>query len=159
VHPSVTFILLVVWRTDDPWVFLAVFAAFVLGQGAIALWKYLARKAKENRAEAWPAVSAVIDIAVVDKQWQPGSRSSPGYYYYLVMLTYAYHNPDLQTGDYTYTRRFKLEDDARDLANACKGRTVTVHVDPKDPSHSVLRKEDLDNAVSAAPEQKLTTSN
>jgi hypothetical protein len=150
VPPSIACILLFAWRTDDPWVFLAVFGAFVIGQGAIALWKYLARKVKEKRAEAWPAVSAVIDIAVVDEEWQPGSRNSPGYYYYLVMLTYAYHDPDLQTGDYTYTRRFKVEDDAEDLANACKGRTVTVHVDPKDSTNSVLRTEDLEAAVPAS---------
>jgi hypothetical protein len=134
-------------RTDNPWVFLVVFGAIILGQGAIALWNYLTRKIREKRAGSWPAVTAVIDIAVVSKEWQPGSRSTPGYYYYLVMLTYAYRNPDLQTGDYTYTQQFNNEDDAKECADACKGRTVTVHLDPRDPADSVLRTEDLNAAV------------
>jgi hypothetical protein len=35
------------------------------------------------------------------------------------------------------------EEDAHDWTASCKGRTVKVHVDPRDPTHSVLREEDL----------------
>jgi hypothetical protein len=73
-----------------------------------------------------------------------------------VLLTYVYRNPELQTGD--YDKECYSEDEARAWAESVKGSTVMVHVDPKDPANSVLRAEDLENAISPVSEQKLTTS-
>ena len=61
--------------------------------------------------------------------------------YYLATLTYFYNNPEEQIGD--YKRRFGKKDDAEVWANSYKSETVTVHVDPSDPTRSVLREEDL----------------
>jgi Protein of unknown function (DUF3592) len=98
-----------------------------------------------KRSRNWPSVSGVIDIAAVAKEVEAGGRSGP-IVSYLAMLTYSYRNPELQTGD--YNRRFTYEGDAQEWADSFKGRTVTVHVDPRDPTCSVLRTEDLDAAIS-----------
>ncbi|MGA7521166.1 MAG: DUF3592 domain-containing protein [Acidobacteriaceae bacterium] len=132
-------------READKWVMLGIFGTFFGGLGAMWLWQYLTRKVKEKRAEGWPAVSAVIDLVTVHKEWRRGGGGAPGNYRYEVMLTYTWHDPGLQTGE--FTRSFNSENDAKDWADASKGRTVTVHVDPKDPANSVLRTEDLDAAV------------
>lgn len=119
-------------------------------------WQFIAQRWNGIRGRNWPTVSAVIDLASVQKRVESGGRAGP-ITTWVALLTYVYRNPDLQTGD--YDRSFGYEDEANDWANSLKGCTVTVHVDPKNPSHSVLRKEDLDNAASPAPDQKLTTSN
>jgi hypothetical protein len=60
-----------------------------------------------------------------------------------VPLTCIYRNPDLQTGE--YGREFDADDEdaAQAWAAPYKGCTVLVHVDPRDPTRSVLRKEEL----------------
>ncbi|MGA8086827.1 MAG: DUF3592 domain-containing protein [Terracidiphilus sp.] len=99
---------------------------------------------KRTRGRNWPTISAVIDIVSVafmpdDSIPSPSvPTDSSGY---LATLTYVYRNPELQMGD--YSRRFAKEDDARAWANSYKGETVKVHVDPRDPTRSVLREEDL----------------
>jgi hypothetical protein len=60
---------------------------------------------------------------------------------YLATLTYFYRNPELQMGE--YSRMFDEEKEAQDWVAPYKGRPVIVHVDPRDPSQSVLRKEEL----------------
>jgi hypothetical protein len=61
--------------------------------------------------------------------------------YYKATLTYVYRYPEEQMGD--YSRRFGKKEDAEAWANSYKGETVKVHVDPRDPTRSVLREEDL----------------
>jgi hypothetical protein len=91
----------------------------------------------------WPTVSAVIDAVSVSFVEGNGisSLAIRDLGYYLAMLMYTYHNPELQMGN--YKRRFGNEDDAKSWANSYKGETVKVHVDPRDPTRSVLREEDL----------------
>ena len=68
-------------------------------------------------------------------------RGYPNLSSYKATLTYTYNNPEQQMGD--YSRTFANEDDAKAWANSYKGETVTVHIDPRDPTRSVLRKEDI----------------
>jgi uncharacterized protein DUF3592 len=99
---------------------------------------------KRSHGRNWPTISAVIDIVSVafiadDSIPSPSvPTDSSGY---LATLTYVYRSPELQMGD--YSRSFAKEDDARAWANSYKGETVKVHVDPRDPTRSVLREEDL----------------
>jgi hypothetical protein len=98
---------------------------------------------KRTRGRNWPTVSATIDIVSVAfiPDETPSMKAYPNFSYYLATLTYTYNNPEQQMGE--YSRRFGNEDDAKAWANSYKGETVTVHVDPRDPTRSVLREEDL----------------
>jgi hypothetical protein len=100
---------------------------------------------KRTRGRNWPTVSAVIDVVSVasmkDDDIIPSPKADLDHPYYLATLTYFYDNPERQVGD--YRRRFGNENDARAWANSYKGETVKVHVDPRDPTCSVLREEDL----------------
>ena len=88
-----------------------------------------------TRGRNWPTASAIIDIVSVVSCVNGKSI------YYIATLTYAYHNPELQMGD--YSRTFGDKEEAEVWANSYKGETVTIHVDPRDPTRSVLREEDL----------------
>jgi uncharacterized protein DUF3592 len=121
---------------------MVLFAAGLLGAicwGAIQDWF------EHVHGRNWPTVDAVIDIVSVafipDDSLIPPSQASLDLSHYKATLTYTYHNPDEQMGD--YSRDFGNEDDAKAWANSYKGETVKVHVDPRDPARSVLREEDL----------------
>jgi hypothetical protein len=104
-------------------------------------WQLVDHWIERTRGRKWPTTSAVIDIvSVTFIPDSPQMRTTLGGYY-LAQLTYTYQDPELQTGD--YSRRFAYEDEARAWANSYKGETVRIHVDPRDPTRSVLRKEDL----------------
>jgi hypothetical protein len=106
-------------------------------------WEIIDRWIKRTRGRNWPTVSAVVDIVSVafcEDNTLP-AKASLNFPYYLATLTYIYHNPDQQMGD--YQRRFGNEDEAKAWANSYKGEAVKVHVDPRDPTRSVLREEDL----------------
>jgi hypothetical protein len=98
------------------------------------------------RCRNWPTVAAVVDIASVAYCEPDGSpilrfKSSSYNPYYQATLTYIYQYPEQQMGD--YSREFAKKEDAEAWANSYKGETVNVHVDPRDPTRSVLREEDL----------------
>jgi len=122
---------------------LIVAAAFVAGSS----WQFVMQWLNGVRGRNWPTVSAVIDLISVQKRVQSVPRGKD-IVTYVAMLTYAYRNPDLQTGD--YDKSFYDEDEAQAWANSYKGCTVMVHVDPRDPSRSALRKEDLEAAAMPA---------
>ena len=99
---------------------------------------------KRTRGRNWPTVSAVIDIvsvAFIPDDSIPSPSVPTDRSHYKATLTYIYNNPDQQMGD--YSRDFGKKEDAEAWANSYKGETVTVHVDPRDPTRSVLREEDL----------------
>jgi hypothetical protein len=103
-------------------------------------WRFFVQWVQGIRGGDWPMVSAAVDIVSVAPQVMDG-RGRQQVIGYVATLTYFYRNPELQTGD--YTRRFDDEGSARDWAASFKGSNVMVHVDPRDPSRSVLRKEQL----------------
>ncbi len=98
---------------------------------------------ERTRGRDWPMVSAVIDAVSVTLVESKGISSLAVHYWpsYLATLTYSYRSPGQQMGD--YSRSFGNKDDAEAWANSYKGETVKVHVDPRDPTRSVLREEDL----------------
>jgi hypothetical protein len=101
---------------------------------------------ERTRCRNWPTVSAVVDIVSVAYCEPDGSpilyfKASSYNPYYKATLTYIYNNPEQQMGD--YSRSFGKKEDAEAWANSYKGETVKVHVDPSDPTRSVLREEDL----------------
>ena len=128
------------------WAILLSTALALLSKVTTDLWPRVARWSNEKRSRNWPSVSGVVDIAVVAKQEKPGGKGSTGpIVTYLAMLTYSYRNPELQTGD--YNREFTYESDAQEWVVLCIGRKVTVHVDPRDSTRSVLRTEDLEATI------------
>ena len=60
---------------------------------------------------------------------------------YRATLTYTYRNPEEQMGD--YSRDLVSEDEAHAWANSYKGETVKAYVNPRNPTRSFLREEDL----------------
>ncbi len=98
---------------------------------------------EHTRGRSWPTVSAVIGAVSVTlmENRLPSSLAVHNWPHYLATLTYTYRHPEQQTGD--YGRSFSSEDEAKAWANSYKGEIVKVHVNPRDPTHSVLREEDL----------------
>jgi hypothetical protein len=122
------------------WIFfLFVPVAFVVVLTA-RYWRFVGQWFEGIRGRDWATISALIDVVSTVVQTEQG-RYGERVIGYLATLTYFYHNPDLQMGE--YSRMFDLESEAQAWAASYKGKTVMVHVDPRDPSRSVLRKEDL----------------
>jgi len=122
--------------------------SLVAGTGLLVsiCWDIVEAWIKRTRGRNWPTTSGVIDIVSVAHCEPDGSpilylKSSSYNPYYQAKLTYIYQYPDQQMGD--YSRSFDNEDDAKAWANSYKGETIKVHVDPRDPTRSVLREEDL----------------
>ena len=119
--------------------------SLVVGVGLLVsiCWQILDNWKKRTHGRNWPTVSAVIDavgVSVVESKL-PSSGAVHNWPSYLATLTYSYHNPEEQRGD--YKRSFGNEDEAKAWANSYEGETVKVHVDPRDPTRSVLGEEDL----------------
>ena len=120
---------------------------FLLAAGAAMLvaisWGMVGEWKKRALGRNWPTVSAVVDIVSVAfiEDDTPGMKAYPDLSSYKATLTYIYKNPEQQMGD--YSRSFGKKEDAEAWANSYKGETVKVRVDPRDPTRSVLREEDL----------------
>jgi Protein of unknown function (DUF3592) len=104
-------------------------------------WRFFVQWLNGIRGRNWPAVTATIDIVDVTRRTVRTGRGD--IVSYIATLTYFYRNPELQTGDYSREFNADEEQDARAWADSYKGSTVTIHVYPRDPSRSVLRKEDI----------------
>lgn len=102
-----------------------------------AIFQVIVRKRIErSRCRNWPTVSAKIDlVSVADVTDDPRFPS------YRATLTYIYRNPAEQMGD--FSRDFGSENEAHAWANSYKGETVKAYVNPRDPTRSFLREEDL----------------
>jgi len=105
-------------------------------------WRFYLQRLQGMRGRGWATVEASIDVVSVAPQMEQGRYGGEYVVGYVATLTYFYRNPELQTGD--YSSRFVHEKDAQAWAEQYKGTTVMVHVDPRDPSRSVLRQEELE---------------
>lgn len=132
-----------------------IYVAIFLGAPLAIFWRQIVQRVRGFGGRNWPTATATIDDFSIDECEIPGRGRSTTIYE--VVLQYVFHTPEMQIGE--FRREFDERSDAEDWANSFKGCTVKVHVDPKDPQKSVLRKEDLDNAAFPDPRQKLTTSN
>lgn len=110
-------------------------------------WRFAAQRLSGQHARDWSLVPATVDVVSVVSQTEPIRGYAVEAVGYLVTLTYFYRNPEMQTGD--FSRMFDCEEDAQAWASSIKGRTVMVRVDPRDPSHSVLRFDDLQTVMLA----------
>jgi len=103
----------------------------------VTILQMIVRKGIERaRSRNWPTASAIIDLVSVADVTDDASVPS-----FRATLTYVYRNPEEQMGD--YSRDFGNKDEADAWANSYKGETVKIYVDPRDPTHSFLRDEDL----------------
>jgi len=131
---------------DPFYIFILLMLATVVGVLVVVGWAMAKDRLERARCRNWPTVSAVVDIVSV-VYCEPGGspilylKSSSYNPFYKATLTYSYNNPEQQLGD--YSRDFGKKEDAESWANSYKGETVKVHVDPRDPTCSVLREEDL----------------
>ncbi|HTX75306.1 MAG TPA: DUF3592 domain-containing protein [Terracidiphilus sp.] len=131
---------------DPFYVFVLLIVATLVGVLVVVGWGMAKDRLERTRCRNWPTVSASVDIVSV-AYCEPGG--SPALYlksssynpYYRATLTYSYNNPEQQMGD--YSRDFGKKEDAETWANSYKGETVKVHLDPRDPTNSVLLEEDL----------------
>jgi hypothetical protein len=118
---------------------------FLLAAGSAILvgicWGAVQEWINRSHARNWPTVTAVIDSVSVAFIQDNAPRYALDSSHYNATLTYTYRDPEKHVGD--YSRSFVKKEDAEAWANSYKGETVKVHVDPRDPTRSVLREEDL----------------
>lgn len=131
---------------DPFYIFILLMLVTVVSVLVVVGWVKAKDWLERTRCRNWPTVSAVVDIVSVARCEPGGSpvlylKSSSCNVYYRATLTYTYNNPEEQMGD--YSRDFGKKEDAESWANSYKGETIKIHVDPRDPTQSVLREEDL----------------
>ncbi len=103
----------------------------------VAIFQVIAGKRIERtRCRNWPTASAKIDLVSVADVTDDARFPS-----YRATLTYTYRNPEEQMGD--CSRDFGSEDEAHAWANSYKGENVKAYVNPRHPTRSFLREEDL----------------
>jgi hypothetical protein len=117
------------------------FLALLAVSAVARYWRFFAQWLQGERGRDWATVSALIDVVTVVPQFGQSRQGVTCVIGYLATLTYFYRNPELQMGE--YSRMFDSEEEGKAWTASFKGRTVMVHVDPRDPSRSVLRKEEL----------------
>ena len=122
-------------------ILISVFAGAIMLQGVCQ--EMFRRWKRRTHGRNWPTVSAVVDVVSVAfiEDNIPSIRAYPDQSYYQATLTYTYRNPEPQMGD--FRKGFGSKEEAQSWADSYKGETVKVHVDPRDPTRSVLREEDL----------------
>jgi hypothetical protein len=108
--------------------------AIVLFAAARHWWKKRQARERVRAALNWPTITATIEVPAVIQQYVPEKAI-------VVALEYFYRNPELQLGE--YRRSFATKEQAKQWATQFKGRTVPVHVNPRDPADSVLLESDL----------------
>ena len=127
-------------NSANDWWSLPLFLVVLAGSFATRYWRFFLQWFNGMRGRDWLSVSAVIDVVSVVKQTEQG-RYGETIIGYLATLTYFYRNPELQMGE--FSQMFDSEEEAKSWMDSYKGRSVMVHVNPRDPTVSVLRKEEM----------------
>jgi len=122
------------------WYIFPFFLTIIVGTFAVRYWPLFVQRLNGIRGRDWPTISAIVDVVSVVKQTEQ-ARYGERTIGYLATLTYFYRNPELQVGE--HSRIFVEEADAQSWAASYKDSAIMVHLDPRDPSRSVLRKEEL----------------
>jgi hypothetical protein len=136
----------IVRSSDGDWLFLPIYLVAVVAMIVGRYGRFVRQWLDGRRGQDWGTIQAVVDVVSVvpqTEQTRYGERTIG----YLATLTYFYRNPELQVGE--YCKMFDDEPGARAWADSLKGCSVMVHVDPRDPTHSVLREEELGATVQA----------
>lgn len=97
-------------------------------------WSY--RRHVES-SRKWPVVIAKVEVASTFQNLDKSDHVIS----YTGALNYFYHHPNLETGE--FQRGFELESQAKEWVESYKGRSVNVHVNPKDASESYLLRSEL----------------
>jgi len=126
------------WPQDGVPLFVVAFIGIAVG--TISRWKFVVQWVNGVRGKNWPTVSATVESVDVA---QDSKRRGEGYQgrNYVGTITYIYRNPEIQSGE--FARSFITEDDARAWAESYRDSKVTVRVNPRDPSQSIVREEDV----------------
>jgi hypothetical protein len=126
--------------TDHDWTSFLIALAVIVVTAVARYWRFFLQWLNGIRGRDWSLISAAVDVVSVVAETED-TRYGERIVGYLATLTYFYRNPELQVGE--YSRMFDAEGDAQAWAASYKGKMVPVRVDPRDPSRSVLRKEEL----------------
>lgn len=103
-------------------ILISLFAGAVMLVGLC--WQLLDNWNKRTCGRKWPTVSAVVDIVSVAfmEDGIPSIKAYPDASYYQATLTYTYHNPEPQMGD--YRKEFGSKEEAQTWADSYKGETA-----------------------------------
>jgi hypothetical protein len=105
------------------------------------------------KSHDWPVVQASIDVATGVER-EVGQSKYGTIYNHLGVLNYFYKaqptgfdstGDDRRMGEFEKT--FDSLEEAKEWAEACKGLTVKVHVNPRNPDDSILMDEDVPNVA------------
>jgi hypothetical protein len=142
-------------RGDTSPLFLVAFFVFLFGTVSVQLFRLynvserFVRWTTKGKARDWPVAQASIDVATGIEREIAQTKYGP-VNSYIGVLNYFYEaqpSSNVATGDDRhmgeFEKRFDNLDDAKDWAAACKGRTVKVHVNPRDQDESILLDEDV----------------
>lgn len=121
---------------------------------ALVLWSLfrsgsgLVRRLTSGPVKEWPTSTASIDVVSVAEQIFEGryGNETTGY---TASLTYFYRNPELQIGE--YQRNFPLKAAAQMWADGFKNKQVVIHVNPKNPTDSMILDVDLEGLARNGP--------
>jgi hypothetical protein len=105
----------------------------------VQIWRYHRRSENSRK---WPAVTAKVEVVSAVPKFETNQKA-----YYSGVLTYFYHHPELETGE--FERPFMNQSEAREWAEGYKGRSVLIHVNPRDASESYLLQSELPEVITA----------
>lgn len=116
--------------------------------GGMAAW-WLAKGWRVRTAQSWPKVEGTFEVAEVIHRPAKSAPTFESSSRWVCSLQYVYIvNGECWPGELKYV--FSSETLAARLAEQERGRTVTVHYNPQNPTVGILDQKDLDRLNRAA---------